>query len=75
MSADRQEGDRDRREARHKPWEGSIEGVRQQAKGGITSSQVASKWQQEKEDEEGGLLRDRFIVTFYIRLRRAIRHF
>jgi hypothetical protein len=28
-----------------------------------------------KKDEEGGLLRDRFIITFYLWLRRAIRHF
>jgi hypothetical protein len=29
----------------------------------------------EKKKNEGGLLRDRFFITFYIRLRRAIHHF
>jgi hypothetical protein len=37
--------------------------------------QVASEWGQEKEDEEGGLLRDRHLIAIYLWLRRAIRHF
>jgi isocitrate/isopropylmalate dehydrogenase len=41
----------------------------------ILFPQVASEWRQEKEDEEGGLLRDRHFITFHIRLRRAIHHF
>jgi hypothetical protein len=28
-----------------------------------------------KEDEEGGLLRDRYFITFHLRLRRALRNF
>jgi hypothetical protein len=28
-----------------------------------------------KEDEEGGLLRDRYLITFHLRLRRVVRHF
>ncbi|OIF93534.1 hypothetical protein A7M93_19880 [Acinetobacter baumannii] len=28
-----------------------------------------------KEDEEGGLLRDRHFITFYLRLRRALHNF
>jgi hypothetical protein len=28
-----------------------------------------------KEDEEGGLLRDRYFITFHLRLRRAIHYF
>jgi len=38
-------------------------------------SQVASEWRQNKEDEEGGLLRDRHFITFYLRLRRALHNF
>jgi hypothetical protein len=34
-----------------------------------------AEWRQEKEDEEGGLLRDRYFITFHLRLRRAIHHF
>jgi hypothetical protein len=49
--------------------------VRQQGEGIPFTHQVASKRREEKENEEGGLLRDRFFITFYIRLRRAIRHF
>jgi hypothetical protein len=65
----RQEGDQNRRQAR-KPWEGSIKGVRQQSQGGIPSlHQVASEWRHEKEDEEGGLLRDQLIVALHIKLR------
>jgi hypothetical protein len=53
----------------HKPQEGSIEGVRRQRKGGITSPrQVASEWRQEEEDEESGLLRDRFFVVLHLGL-------
>jgi hypothetical protein len=37
--------------------------------------QVASEWGQEKEDEEGGLLRDRHLIAIYLRLRRALRNF
>jgi hypothetical protein len=37
--------------------------------------QVASERRQEKEDEKGGLLRDRFFVTIHLRLRRSVRHF
>ena len=71
-----QEGDGDRREARHKPWESSIGRVRQQEEGGITSPrQVAPEWQQEEENEESGLLRDRLFITIDLRLRRAVRHF
>jgi hypothetical protein len=59
VGSSRQKGDGDRREARHKPWEGSIERVRQQEEGGITSPrQVAPEWRQEEENEESGLLRD-----------------
>jgi hypothetical protein len=28
-----------------------------------------------KKDEEGGLLRDRYFITFHLRLRRALRNF
>jgi hypothetical protein len=38
-------------------------------------SQVASEWRQNKEDEEGGLLRDRHFITFYLQLRRALHNF
>jgi hypothetical protein len=72
----RQEGDGDRREARYKPQEGSIKGVRHQAQGGIPSTrQVATEWRQEEEDEENGLLRDRLFVAIHLWLRRTIRHF
>jgi hypothetical protein len=37
----RQEGVRDRREARYKPWEGSIQGVRQLGEGIPFTQQVA----------------------------------
>jgi hypothetical protein len=37
--------------------------------------QVASERRQEKEDEEGGLLRDRLFVAIHLRLRRAVHHF
>ena len=37
--------------------------------------QVASEWRQEKEDEEGGLLRDRFFVAIHLRLQRAVHYF
>jgi hypothetical protein len=37
--------------------------------------QVASEWRQDKEDEEGGLLRDRHFITFHLRLRYALRNF
>lgn len=68
----RQEGDGNG----HKPREGSIKGVRRLRKGGITSPrQVAPEWRQEEENEESGLLRDRFFVTIHILLRRAVRHF
>jgi hypothetical protein len=39
------------------------------------TQQVASERREEKENEEGGLLQDRFFITFYIRLRHAIHHF
>ena len=41
----------------------------------ILFPQVASEWRQEKEDEEGGLLRDRYFITFYLLLRRALHNF
>jgi hypothetical protein len=44
-------------------------------KGVPFTHQVASEQRKEKENEEGGLLRDLLFITFYIRLRRAIRHF
>jgi hypothetical protein len=51
-------------------------GVRQQEEGGITSPrQVAPEWRQEEENEEGGLLRDRFFVALHLWLRHAFRHF
>jgi hypothetical protein len=37
--------------------------------------QVALEWRQEKENEEGGLLRDRHFITFHLRLRRALHNF
>jgi hypothetical protein len=43
--------------------------------GEILFSEDASKWGQEKEDEESGLLRDRFFIAIHLRLRRGIRHF
>jgi hypothetical protein len=43
--------------------------------GEILFSQDASEWGQEKEDEESGLLRDRFVIAIHLRLRRGIRHF
>jgi hypothetical protein len=52
------------------PREGSFGGVRQQNEGIAFTCQVASERQQEKEDEEGGLLRDRLFITIYFRLRR-----
>jgi hypothetical protein len=52
VGSSRQEGDGDRREAHHKPREGSIGGVRQQEEGGITSPrQVALEWRQEEENK------------------------
>jgi hypothetical protein len=44
-------------------------------KGAPFTYQVASEWRQEKEDEEGGLLRDRFLVAIHLRLRHSVRHF
>jgi hypothetical protein len=41
----------------------------------ILFPQVASEWRQEKEDEEGGLLRDRYFIAFHLRLRRAVNYF
>jgi hypothetical protein len=39
-------------------------------------AQVASEWrQEEEEDEESGLLRDRLFVALHLRLRRGVRHF
>jgi hypothetical protein len=50
--------------------------VRQPEERGITSPrQVAPEWRQEEENEESGLLRDRFFVAFHLRLRHAVRHF
>jgi hypothetical protein len=44
--------------------------------GGITSPcQVASECRQEEENEESGLLRDRFFIAFHLWLRHAVRHF
>jgi hypothetical protein len=68
VGSSRKEGDGDWREARYKPREGSIGGVWQQEEGGITSPrQVAPEWRQE-ENEESGLLRDRFFVAFHLLL-------
>jgi hypothetical protein len=63
---------------RYKPWEGFIGRVPQQKEREGEESllpQVASEWRQEKENEEGGLLRDRHFVTFHLRLRRALHNF
>jgi hypothetical protein len=38
------------------------------AKEGSPLHQVALEWRQEKEDKEGGLLRDRLIVALHIKL-------
>jgi hypothetical protein len=37
-------------------------------------SHKSKRWQ-EKEDEEGGLLRDRLLVAIHLRLRHAVRNF
>jgi hypothetical protein len=47
----------------------------QREEGEIFFPQAASEWGQEEEDEEGGLLRDRFVIDIHLRLRRGIRHF
>jgi hypothetical protein len=40
-------------------------------------SHTKSHWSgdKKKEDEEGGLLRDRFLVAIHLRLRHSVRHF
>jgi hypothetical protein len=59
-----------------KPGENPLEGVRPQAQGGILFlHQVPSERQQEEEDEESGLLRDRLFVALHLRLRLVIRNF
>jgi hypothetical protein len=66
------------KETGYKPREGYIGRVPQQREGEGDESlfpQVASGWQQEKEDEKGGLLRDRHFITFHLRLRCAIHYF
>jgi hypothetical protein len=40
-----------------------------------SSSHKPHKWGQEKEDEKGGLLRDRLFIGIHLRLRRGVRHF
>jgi hypothetical protein len=47
----------------------------QREEGEILFPQAATEWGQEKEDEESGLLRDRFFINLHLRLRRGIRHF
>jgi hypothetical protein len=44
-------------------------------KGSPSDTKSHRSGKKKKENEEGGLLRDLFFITFYIRLRRAIRHF
>jgi hypothetical protein len=64
--------------AHYKPQERFIGRVPQQGEGEgeeILFPQIASEWRQEKEDEEGGLLRDRYFITFHLWLRRAIHYF
>ena len=59
-------------------WEGFIGRVTQKGEREGEESlfpQVASEWRQEKEDEEGGLLQDRYVIAFHLRLRRALRNF
>jgi hypothetical protein len=41
----------------------------------ILFPQAASEWGQEKEDEKGGLLRDRYFINIDLRLRRTVRNF
>jgi hypothetical protein len=53
----------------------SSEESRNKRKGKEKSSSVSSEWRQEKEDEEGGLLQDRYFITFHLRLRRTIHYF
>jgi hypothetical protein len=53
-----------------------LSGVQQQEEGGITSPrEVAPEWRQEEENEESGLLRDRFFVAFHLWVRHVVRHF
>jgi hypothetical protein len=52
-----------------------IIGKGQQSEGIPFTQQVASERWQEKEDEEGGLLRDRLFVAIHLRLRHAVRNF
>jgi hypothetical protein len=47
----------------------------QREEGEILFPQATSEWGQEKEDEESGLLRDRFFINIHLRLRRGVRHF
>jgi hypothetical protein len=53
----------------------SSEESRNKGKRKEKSSSIASEWRQEKEDEEGGLLQDRYFITFHLRLRRTIHYF
>jgi hypothetical protein len=69
-------GDHDKKEMEtgYKPRESFIGRVSQQREREGEETlfpQVASEWGQEKEDEEGGLLRDRHLVAIYLRLRRV----
>jgi hypothetical protein len=36
---------------------------------------ITQEWREEEENEESGLLRDRFFLACYIRIRRRVRHF
>ena len=47
----------------------------QRKEGEVFLPQAATEWGQEKEDEESGLLRDRFFIGIHLRLRRGIRYF
>jgi hypothetical protein len=67
-----------RRQAHYKSWEGFIGRVPQQKEREGEESllpQIASEWRQEKEDEEGGLLRDRHLIAIYLQLRRVVHYF
>jgi hypothetical protein len=51
-------------------------GVHQQQEGWIPfTHSIAQEWREEEENEESGLLRDRFFLALYIRIRRCVRHF
>jgi hypothetical protein len=50
--------------------------VRQQQERWIPfTHSIAQEWREEEENEESGLLRDRFFLALYIRIRHRVRHF